>query len=268
MKIALPLLLLANVVVAQRFVAAVPLPPNYKYTEIHHLIIAELEGFPRPGPFKFQELPIKQWPEFDPTNLHAYDADYRSFEVLRKELEQNPGKHPLRAAVLDGLKILESAKFTARDTLSAQPLKPQGKLLILKEQQVLGSMVFELEKGLAQLARAGEERAKEPSRRWQAHYDHVQALFLARLIFCYEYNYMLAQLRTDRMPELPFGCPGWRLASRPTLQITEPRARSALKQLHRLLTKIETDHPGTPWAAVAEGELKCHRGLEWQPDMN
>jgi hypothetical protein len=261
------LLSLAGVLFATGLAAA-PLPPAYKYTEIHHQIIAELKGFPRPGPLVFQELPVRQWPEFRGEDLDGYNADYRSMENLRQVLDKAPTKQPLRAAVLHGLKLLEDSKFAGPDRFPLQPLTPKAKVALLKEQQALASMAFELEKGLERLSKAGAERAKEPSRRWQAHYDYLQALFLSRLVFCYEYNLMLAQVRTGRMPDLLPGCSGWRLGPRETPQIAEPKAKAALKRLRGLWKKIERDHPGTPWAALAAAERQCPRGLEWRPEAD
>src|SRR5262245_33738464 len=124
----------AIVIAASPFAVAVPLPPNYKYPKLSQRIIAELEVFPRPGPFKFHELPIVRWPEFDTRDLQPYDADYPSLEALRGELEKNPAKHPLRAAVLQGIKSLEDARFPARDAFPLMKLTPQVKQAILKEQ--------------------------------------------------------------------------------------------------------------------------------------
>ena len=86
---------------------------------------------------------------------------------------------------------------------------------------------------------------------------------MAAKIRCYEYNWACAKMKRDaaqvfRSPNITAG------GSSPTSRsIYSDKANEASKEARGLLQKVVTDHPGTPWALLAQRELKDPMGLKW-----
>lgn len=242
---------------------AKPLPTG-KAT-IQQGILDELKQVPRPGPFAFQDAALDSSPAVSEKDLARYQADYGSWAELKKRLAKQPAKFALRRATLqavDGLK--EANKLGVKEKWESASAKPQGKARVLEEQRRLAQVAFDLEEKMRELDEAGENRKQETSPRWQAHYDYVRMAYLARLIFMLEYNYALGDIRSDRMPELTPGAPGWRLVPAKKLRTTEARVKNWSREMDQLLDKIAEDHPNTPWAQLAQRERLSPRGLTWQ----
>jgi hypothetical protein len=247
-----------------------PLPggPARLPTEVERLI-EEINAVPpaRPAAGKGVTLEPDKLPVFDPKVLAAYRADYRSLDDLDALLKAAPARFPLRRAVREATRVLQEnvAQFTLR-TRFAGAVTPQVKAFILREQAGPGKSIVVLEEALDDLRAAAKHRGREPSPRWQAHYDYVLARLLTRLVLVYEYNYALGRIRTDSLPALAKGQVGWQLVAQPAqVRIPEAKARQAAREAARLWEKIAEDYPGTPWALAAEQERKLPLGLDWEP---
>jgi hypothetical protein len=126
--------------------------------------------------------------------------------------------------------------------------------------------MFHLESALAAVKAAGEEREKETSKRWQANFDYAQARLQSRLIYLFEYNYTLGQIRLDNLPELAPGQSGWRVGiSGAKITVTEGKAKTYAKDTKKLWDRIQRDYPETPWALLAQRESMIALGLAWRP---
>jgi hypothetical protein len=224
-------------------------------------IIDELNLIPRPGLFGFK----MEFPAFTAAAVGPYRADYVSLAELKSLLKKDPSKYPLRSAVLKAIGTLQESTRWRVDTSFIAPLGPAASAAVLKEQKHLGANLFALERALEELEATGMDRDKEPSRRWQAHYDYVRTALKARLVFGYEYTYLLGQVRRDAMPDLAPGHAGWRLVPRKSLQITEPKMRKWDREVDAAWKRLEREHPRTPWETFAQRERISHRGLEWLP---
>jgi hypothetical protein len=151
-----------------------------------------------------------------------------------------------------------------RETLNS-PIDAKRKGEFLKEQEPLGISQFKLKGALAALNEAGAMRDKETSKRWQANFDYVQARLQSRLVYLFEYNYTLGQIRLDNLPELATGQSGWRVGvSGAKLNVTENDAKDIAKKTKTLWQKIEDTYPDTPWALLAQRESKIALGLTWK----
>jgi hypothetical protein len=104
---------------------------------------------------------------------------------------------------------------------------------------------------------------KETSKRWRANFDYTQARLKARIVYIYEYSYLLGQIRLDALPEA--GADGWRVGSRKKIQVTEPVAKKYAKEVASAWRDIQKNYPDTPWAVMAYRESMVTLGLEWRP---
>jgi len=243
-------------------VQAKPLPE--RKSTLAEGILAELNLVPRPGPFAFKADPALDWPKFSEKNLEVYQPDYASVEALKKALAKEPGRFPARVAVFAAIDALRaSEKYLLRELFVPSPVGPPEKAKLLDDQKRLGAGIFELETALEALKKAGEQVAREPSKRWQAHYLHVRAALQGRIVACYEVMHLFALVRRDALPPLGPGDTGWRLAPGERILIVESKVKDLHKDTLRLWNTILEQHPGTPWAFLAQRERLSRPGLEW-----
>lgn len=228
-------------------------------------ILEEIKQVPSPRvgrPGLQDVLPVNALPPFAAQDLEPYQTDYRSW----KEFEAQKDQYPLRAAVAHAVKVLQenADKFALKEYFGGASTAAVKKA-VLKEQMEPGKAILFLEEVLEELEKAGAQRKKEKSKRWQAHYDFVLARVKARLIYLYQYDYVLAQIRSDSLPPLENGFSGYRLGSMKKVNVPESKVKAWVKDLDRLWQKIIHDYPQTPWELVARRERLTALGLQWRP---
>lgn len=222
---------------------------------------------------KFSHLPafsVKTIEEFKGDRAYAnFDELKKNFDELKKSEDANPEKHPLRAAIVEGIACMDDAKSLVMEERLINPgggqFDGKVKAAFLNKQKDPGIKIFEMESVLAKLKAAGEERDKEESKRWQANYDYTLARLQSRLVYIYEYNYLLGQIRADNLPTLEAIHNGWRLGSKPKVQCPEGKVKDMVKSINRTWKKIGEEYPGTPWAVLATRESLTALGMEWRP---
>ena len=234
-------------------------------------ILSELTVMPQVRETRISNLTATNLPAFSAKKLEAYKTDgYQNLADLQKKY--NAGKtafakeFPLRAAYFEAVEALQnSSKVRMREVL-ASPIDPKRKAAFLLEQAPLAESMFLLEQALAQMKAAGEEREKETSQRWRANFDYGLARLESRLVYLFEYNYTLGQIRLDNLPELAAGQSGWRVGiAGAKITVTEKKAKDYAKDVRKLWEKIEERYPDTPWDLLAQRESKIALGLAWRP---
>jgi hypothetical protein len=208
-------------------------------------------------------------PAFEAKALAAYKPDkYTSVAQLRDRFQKFPKvfaqNNPLRAAFFEAVQVLEASQKLPLVATLDRPIQQKQKAEILDKQHRVGRVIFDLEQQLSRMKEAEEERDKEKSKRWQANFDVAVARLEARLVHLLEYDFVLAQVRSDSLPELSGKQKGWRLGPRPTLSGGEAKAKQLFKSVARRWKKIEENYPETPWAVLAQRESKLALGLEWR----
>jgi len=198
------------------------------------------------------------------TKLKGYEADYsgiKEVEMLAKDAE----KYPLRAAYFEAVEVLkECAKFPVKEYQPGPVTDALKKQIEALQKDVPGLLDFELKRVKAKLDELDEtERDKETSKRWLANFDYVRAMVTAKIIFLNEYNYLLAGIRADRVPELE-GAAGWRVGSSKRLGTSESQIKTLNRALPKMWNRIAKDYAGTPWAVLAQREGMTAIGLEWR----
>jgi hypothetical protein len=112
------------------------------------------------------------------------------------------------------------------------------------------------------ISQAAKYRDKEPSRRWQAHYDLIRGRLLAMKIRCTEFNWACAKMKKDAPKFTNPRSNAWRLVPDEEIHFSD-KAAAAGKEARALLKRVVDEHPGTPWAKLAERELKDAFGFKW-----
>jgi predicted Zn finger-like uncharacterized protein len=213
---------------------------------------------------------------FSAETMKPYAADYHSL----REILDKPKDYPLRVAILKTAEALDRQgrlnririgdKEVSADSL-IEKFRDSGsdaavkKSLTRSQQDGPALMLVELQELLELMEKVGRNRDREPSKRWQAHYDYVLARLKMRMVYVNEYNVMIAKVKRDELPKLePKLHNGWRLAAQE--KITSPKeVKDLASDARKLMTKLMQEHPGTPWEVLAKRERSTALGLVWQP---
>lgn len=125
----------------------------------------------------------------------------------------------------------------------------------------------------AENAFASEEmkyaRTQETSRRWQANYDLLYAQILAYKVRNFEYaaalDWFLKNPQVVPLTKLPnLKLVHWDITTRKETRTGDLTA-SMIEQSREMFQKVIDEHPGTPWAARAEWELRRGFGVYLTP---
>lgn len=202
--------------------------------------------------------------------MRAYRPDLRSrFEVVSERdesvLQATIWKiiYDLNPYQPDIAKIIEMRVEFATDPQAfvRQARQEQAKAIVYLDYLARMQRVVE---GLA------EQRERETSPRWQANYDLLYAQLVAYQARMYEYGAYLEQVVREpkvapltKSPNLKLV--NWDIRTRQKT-ITKDLSAPYIALATALYEDILREHPGTPWAARAELELKRGFGIELAPD--
>lgn len=228
---------------------------------------------------------------FNGHDLVEYAPNYETTENYRQAL----ARHPLRLAVIeaaDDSRALEEA-IVARGG-GHEPALSFGagdfNQAVSAEQQKAALTLRFVEEALAKLRAVEKDRPRETSKRWQATFDLMMGRLLATKVRCNEYNWHTARMKVN--PKVPTGKTEdgkpnntWRLVpsdeiefgkkdepdkggAKTNVKKTDPKAtlkaREEGAQAIEYLRRVLTDHPGTPWALLAQRELETPLGFRWE----
>jgi hypothetical protein len=208
--------------------------------------------------------------------MRPYAAEYASV----RELLDKPAQFPLRVAVLQTAEVLDRQGRLYRVKIGEKELTADAliekvrnrgtddavkKSLTRSQLDGPALMLVELQDALELMEKVGKERDREPSKRWQAHYDYILARLLMRIVYVHEYNVAIAKVKREELPKLePNLHNGWRLASQERIQ-SPKEIKDLAADARKLLNRLIAEHPGTPWEVLAKRELGTALGLAWQP---
>jgi len=174
---------------------------------------------------------------------------------------------PMRAALFEAAQEaadLRTLKFPLALAAAGAPLPtPKQKAGIMQFQASLAMAIFKLEQAHKQMEKMADLRSKQKILRWKADFDFVQARVQTNLIFLFECDYTLGQVRADALPKLTPDQDGWKIILRPKISVTEAKAKDLVKTRSKLLKQIQEEYADTPWAHFAERESKRDLGMEW-----
>lgn len=200
----------------------------------------------------------------DPQLMRNYSPDYRPIPMIDADIKANAAKR-----VLTELAIEQNSSNALRfpylqlafraDTDNAL----RGE--ITEAQRPVAELDYRLEQLQNRLALGEKDRANVAEPRWQASYDLAMGRALAMRVRAFGYNTMLAEMKATPKKFENAGSNRWRLV--PSKEISSGAAvRKLAKQATDYLTRVVDDHPGTPWADLAERELVTQFGWEWKED--
>ncbi len=197
-------------------------------------------------------------PTFDPAAMLEYRPDWFSASAYQTAVSRSP----IRSSVLNAARITQQ-NLPRQPSLNFPAASSDQFKEAMENNQVLAARVlYTVEEALVPILRAQDFRDRETSKRWQAHYDLIKARLLAMKVRCYVYDKACAQMKTEPLPFQNEGSNAWRLVADQT-NYYSPSAESAAQEATELLEGIVTEHGGTPWALLAQRELRNPFGFRW-----
>lgn len=195
---------------------------------------------------------------FDPEIMRRYRPDYVSTKEYQKRVTTNKARSALiQASAMSQLDQMGSPnlRFVKSDEAAFATA--------LSEAQQEAARVEPKINQLYEVLRAGEtDREKEDTLRWKAGYDLAMGRVLAVKVRTEAYNAMLAAAKRGLKPKDPKNNT-WTLKPADEISVGSQLAKLG-ERAKMYLNRVVKDHPGTPWALLAEKELKDPVGWVWQ----
>lgn len=195
---------------------------------------------------------------YDPAGMREYRPDWMPIEQYRKAVMNDP----IRQAVVLASEICQR-QLPKTPRLTFPPADdPSFKEDLTRVQESAAVTLYTVEEALTPINQVAKLRGKEQSRRWLAHYDLIRGRLLALKVRCAEYTGQCARMKRDTPPFAKPKSNAWRLVPDAEVHISDKGAAVA-KEAETLLKRVIADHPGTPWATLAQRELQHPLGLKW-----
>jgi len=187
-------------------------------------------------------------PEYRFSTPEQYDADVR--------------KHPLRLAVRTAAVLSRGYKAEGTPSLDLRVTPGNFRQVATAAQQTVARSQFMVDSILEAFPRGIERQLdKEPSSRWRMNFCLTYGRLLAMRVRCLEYNSACAELKGGLTPQdVASNANHWIFRPSETINYATGERRNA--QLAReLLERCLREAPGTPWATLAERELRHPLGV-------
>ncbi|BBO34980.1 vWA domain-containing protein [Lacipirellula parvula] len=193
---------------------------------------------------------------FDADAMRRYQPDYVPAQEYARLLQTNRARSALiQAAQMSWTSPMENVRlrFPKRDEAElAQALSLAQRSAAILQPKL---------DAICQTLLAGEpDRAKLEEPRWQAGYDLALGRALAVKTRTDGYNVLLAEAKQGKAFKDDRNNT-WVL--RPDKAFANTSLEKLAGKAEEYLTRVTKDHPGTPWAAMAERELSTPLGWRW-----
>jgi hypothetical protein len=229
-------------------------------------ILNELNLLPPATGGKAAPVNVATLPQFSPEVLAVYKADYVS--IL--DFKDKEAEFPLRSAVARTVQALrENINNTRmRPTIPGNLMDKQllgFKNQVKAEQESVAQRALILKDLVKELTELSEKYRAGETPRCQVLFDYALLRLKARVVHVVEYNFSLAQIRTDSLVPLKEGENAYKLTPQDKVTANEAYIKQYVKDLKKGWTALPQNHPDTPWAVLAPREQAVLLGLTWEP---
>lgn len=199
---------------------------------------------------------------YDPHLMKAYEPDYGYGSP--DEFLRDMAQHPVRAAVFAMAQYSQTTSLKGNGTpqLSFR-LQPNNFRNVFGEAQKSAAISgLAIDSILAQMPPTAEKAYDtEPSLRWRLAFSLNFGRLLAQKVRAMEYNTALAQLKTS-FTEADINSTVNQLTFRPDREVNYAvNLKKAAKTARDHLERVVEEAPGTPWALLANRELRDGFGI-------
>lgn len=199
---------------------------------------------------------------FDPKVMAKYAPEYLSEKDYQDQLK----KSKCRQAVVDAAKLprIETMKFVRTDFPRAKD-EAANAVALGQAQRAAAPIEPRIEELFKALKPGEADRPKETSPRWQAAFDLAFGRVLAAKARTEGYNAMLAKAKSGFAFTNEQSI-GFKLVPSETIEAGST-FQKLINDSKKYLQRVVDDHPGTPWAFLAERELSTSCGWKWVEDL-
>ncbi|MGD9721672.1 MAG: vWA domain-containing protein [Pirellulales bacterium] len=196
--------------------------------------------------------------KFDPQIMLNYRPDYVAVKEYERLLADNKARAALvQASQYSWLTPMEQPRLMFPKASEAELANTLT--LAQRDAAVLGPKIEQL----YQTLKAGEkDRDRLTTPRWQAGYDLSMGLVLALMVRTESYNAMLAKAKAG-MKFKTADSDTWLLAPADEISVGSALEKAA-GEARTYLERVVREHPQTPWAVLAQAELKQPLGWTWK----
>jgi hypothetical protein len=196
---------------------------------------------------------------FDPEVMRRYRPEYVSINEYQKRVSDNKARAALVEAATNSARVtsLENprVRFVKEDEADfARQLSTAQQAAAALEPKI--NTIYQV------LLQGESDRDKETVMRWQAGYDLAMGRVLAVKVRTETYNAMLAAAKRGLKPTDPKNNT-WVLQASDEISVGSQYAKLA-ERAKIYLNRVVRDHPDTPWAMLAQRELKDPIGWKWK----
>ena len=194
---------------------------------------------------------------FDPGIMRRYRPDYKPIQEYERLLNENLARRSLvEAAQFSWVSPMESPTLRF-------PKENEGalKALLDEAQKTAAKLEPKIDQLYLILAKGEKDRDKLTEPRWQAGYDLAMGRVCAVKVRTEGYNNMLALLKNGRNFQNDKS-DTWELGPADHFEGTALQKLAEKAKVY--LQRVVDEHPGTPWALIAERELATPLGWQWQ----
>ena len=218
----------------------------------------------RPGlGYGYRGVNARTWPNgselrFDEAVVSRYTPDYVSEAEYRKLLADNKAC----TAIIEAAKLPKVSMEGTPGSRFPKDVEAKMAKQMSAAQQFAARNGPPVDRLYDLLSKAESDRAKLTSPRWQAEYDLAMGRAAANKVRLDGYNSMIAALKRGKTFQKPES-KAWILESADNFE-TESTIKKMADKAKLYLERVIQDHPGTPWAKIAEEELKTPLGWSWK----
>ncbi|MBX3440960.1 MAG: VWA domain-containing protein [Planctomyces sp.] len=201
--------------------------------------------------------------QFDPAVMRDYTPDYRPVKVQESEIAKHPSKMALVRAAEMTLKgerfMLPQTEFRA---FNDNVLRTQ----LTEAQRPVATVFYRIDELYKVLKEGEKSRPNLKESRWRAAFDLALGRLLAMHTRYDGYNRMLADMKVSPATFSDAKNNHWRIAPSKDIDIAKvgPLVKQRADQARMYLSRVIDEHPGTPWAMLAQRELQHELGWQWQ----
>lgn len=195
---------------------------------------------------------------FDPEVMRLYRPDYVSSQEYMRRVNANKA----RAALIKTAQLSWIGQMDTPQTRFVKRSEAELGNELTEAQKAAATLEPKLASLYATLELGESDRKKETSPRWQAGYDLAMGRVLASKVRTETYNAMLAQAKRG-MKFKDEKNNTWNLKASDEVSVGSQLAKAA-KSATDYLQRVIDEHPGTPWAMLAQRELATPMSWKWE----
>jgi hypothetical protein len=195
---------------------------------------------------------------FDPDLMRNYRPDYVSIKEYQRLLGQNRARQALVQAAQMSWVTPMAAPTLVFPKLNEADLVNR----LSRAQQAAAVLEPKINRLYETLAQGERDRARLTTPRWQAGYDLSLGRVLAVKVRTEGYNAMLAKAKQGMRFQNAKN-DTWELARDNEISVGSVLEKQAA-EAKVYLERVVAEHPGTPWAMLAQRELQEPFGWKWQ----